>query len=151
MFKALQQKPELSSKEITCSEQAFAEFPNLLIGKFDNGIAYFDATRYNPEFNLNDFVSKYQELIENVLSGHQIKYDKWVIRNQQNHILIRKEVMLIFLMYIEKYFLLYMIDQMEEMMEEGICVSDSYLLAKTIGKLDKTIVMKAYEEKFDKT
>ena len=75
--------PKISGKpiQLTCSEPALPEFPDLLFGSsIDNDISFFDATVYLQNKGLSvtvtDFFQKYEAPIEALMSAYGMEAER---------------------------------------------------------------------------
>lgn len=133
------------SIQLQCTEQAFSEFPNLLIGTQDeSGITYFDATLYlhknNIEKSVNDFFSQYRTQILSLCDSYEIKYEDVCQVNESGHYLIDGNFIYLFISFVEPNFLAYMCDRMNDLFTNGVAVSDTYLLQMARTRLSKEVL-----------
>ena len=133
------------SIRLQCTEQAFSEFPNLLIGtQTESGITYFDATLYlhknNIEKSVNDFLSQYRTQILSLCDSYEIKYEDVCQINESGHYLIDGNFVYLFISFVEPNFLAYICDRMNDLFTNGVTVSDTYLLQMTRARLSKEVL-----------
>lgn len=133
------------SIKLQCTEQAFSEFPNLLIGtQAESGIAYFDATLYlqktQSEKSVNDFFSQYRTPILSLCDSYEIKYENVCQINESGHYLIDGNFIYLFISFVEPNFLAYICDRMNDLFANGVAVSDTYLLQMTRVRLSKEVL-----------
>lgn len=126
---------------ITCTEHAFPEFPDLLYGRqSDDGIMYFDASAYIQSKKLTvgvaDFLTKCEWQIERLLTSYGVPLDKCFVTNSEGHILIDGTFTYLFLSFVEQNFMAFMCDRIHEIFTEGFAVSDSYILNKGVERLN---------------
>lgn len=130
---------------LQCTEQAFSEFPNLLIGtQAESGITYFDATEYlqktNPEKSVKIFFTQYNTQILSLCDSYAIKYDEVCKINESGHYLIDGNFIYLFISFVEPDFLAYMCDRMNDLFANGVAVSDTYLLQMARERLSKEVI-----------
>lgn len=123
---------------ITCTEHAFPEFPDLLYGRQnDDGIMYFDASEYlkSKKVGVTDFFTKCESMIEQLIASYGVPAETCFVTNQEGHILIDGTFTYLFLSFVEQNFLAFMCDRIHEIFTEGFAVSDTYILNKGIERL----------------
>lgn len=133
------------SIKLQCTEQAFSEFPNLLIGtQAESGITYFDATSYlhksQIEKSVNDFFSQYRPQILSLCDSYEVKYEDVCQINESGHYLIDGNFIYLFISFVEPNFLAYMCDRMNDLFTNGVAVSDTYLLQMARARLSKEVL-----------
>lgn len=120
-------------ENITCTEQAFPEFPHLLIGEAnDKSAKYFDATAYLKNSGLSlysaeDFLSNYFHPINALITAYELEKSRVCIENLEGHLLIDSSLIYLFISYTNPDFLAYLNDRVDELLTHGFCVSDAYL------------------------
>lgn len=128
-------------ENIKCTEQAFSEFPHLLIGETtDRSIKYFDASQYFNKsglthYSAEDFLSNYFHPISALINAYELDKNRVCIENLEGHLLIDSSLIYLFLSYTNPDFLAYLNDRIDEMMTHGFCVSDSYLYQHAKNRL----------------
>lgn len=138
-------QPSKGSIKLQCTEQAFSEFPNLLVGtQIESGITYFDATLYlhKQEIpkSINDFFTQYKKPIESLCEAYGINFDDAYKINEAGHYLIDGNLIYLFISFVEPDFLAYMCDRMHELFTSGVTISDTYLLQSARTRLSKEVV-----------
>lgn len=133
------------SIKLQCTEQAFSEFPNLLIGtQAERGITYFDASLYlhknKCEKSVNDFFTQYRTQILSLCDSYEIKYEDVCQINETGHYLIDGNFIYLFISFVEPNFLAYMCDRMNDLFTNGVAVSDTYLLQMARTRLSKEVL-----------
>lgn len=139
--------PKISGKplDLTCTEPAFPEFPDLLFGnETDGGISFFDATDYIQKKQLPvtelDFFKKYEEPIKNIMSSYGIEETQVCQLNREGHHLIDGNLVYLFISFVEPDFLAYMCDRIHELFNNGFCISDTYLAQTAKNRLTKDVL-----------
>lgn len=121
-------------ENITCTEQAFPEFPHLLFGdNTDKSIQYFDASEYLNKSGLNlysaeDFLTAYSHPIGALVNAYELDPKKVCIENTEGHILIDSSLVYLFISYTNSDFLAYINSRIDELLRDGIAISDHHLL-----------------------
>ena len=139
--------PKISGKpiQLTCSEPALPEFPDLLFGSsIDNDISFFDATAYLQNKGLSvtvtDFFQKYEAPIEALMSAYGMEADQICQFNHEGHYLIDGNFAYLFISFVEPDFLAYMCDRIHELFTNGFCISDTYLVQVAKSRLTKNVL-----------
>lgn len=133
------------SIKLQCTEQAFSEFPNLLIGtQAESGISYFDATLYLQKEeihkSINDFFFQYRTPIISLCEAYDIAIDEACKINEAGHYLIDGNLIYLFISFVEPNFLAYMCDRIHDLFVHGVTVSDTYLLQSAKIRLSKEVL-----------
>lgn len=120
-------------ENITCTEQAFPEFPHLLLGEStDKSVIYFDASAYLNKsglflYSAEDFLTNYFHPIEALVTAYELDRDRVCVYNAERHLLIDSSLIYLFISYTNPDFLAYLNDRIHELIAQGFCVSDAYL------------------------
>lgn len=134
-------------ENITCTEQAFPEFPHLLIGEAtDKSIKYFDATAYLNNSGLSlysaeDFLKNYFHPISALVTAYELDKNRVCIQNLEGHLLIDSSLIYLFISYTNPDFLAYLNDRIDECMTRGFCVSDAYLYRAAKDRLTPEVFL----------
>lgn len=131
--------------DLTCTEPAFPEFPDLLFGnETDSGASFFDATDYIQKKQLSiaalDFFSKYEEPIKKLTFSYGIEPTQICKLNHQGHHLIDGNLVYLFISFVEPDFLAYMCDRIHELFTNGFCISDTHLVQAAKNRLTKDVL-----------
>ena len=131
--------------KLQCTEQAFVEFPNLLIGtQIESGTSYFDATLYlhkqQTQKSVNDFFTQYRTPIKSLCESYNIPTDDACKINESGHYLIDGNIIYLFISFVEPDFLAHMCDRMHEILTYGVSISDTYLLHSAKTRLSKEVL-----------
>ena len=126
----------INKKKITpCNEAAYIEFPELLFGITDQGMAYFDPASYIKSKGLanthstEEFLLKFDLWMRSVSYEYTIPHAELVVEDMESGLLmIEGTLALIFIAYTDSGFMIHIIERMEDMMRRGIALSDSFLL-----------------------
>lgn len=135
-------------ENITCTEQVFPEFPELLFGdSVDNSIKYFDATEYlnqlglTPHYDAESFLSAYFHPINALITAYNLNKNLVCVNNTEGHLLIDCTLAYLFISYTNPDFLAYLNDRVDEMFTHGFCVSDRYLYRKAKERLTPEVFL----------
>ena len=143
----LQNRPERRIENITCTEQAFPEFPHLLIGEAaDKSVKYFDATEYLNKSGLSlysaeDFLSNYFHPINALVTAYELDRDAVCIHNLEGHLLIDSSLIYLFISYTNPDFLAYLNDRIDEILTRGFSVSDAFLFRAAKERLTPEVFL----------
>lgn len=139
--------PKISGRpiQLTCSEPALPEFPDLLFGSsIDSGASFFDVTAYLHNKGLSvtvtDFFQKYKEPIKALISAYGMEENQVCQFNHEGHYLIDGNFVYLFISFVEPDFLAYMCDRIHELFTNGFCISDTYLVQVAKSRLTKNIL-----------
>lgn len=132
-------KPSGKPTNIKCNELAFLEFPDLLFGTTTDNGSVFDATSYlqNKPLTVDDFLQTCGFQIQTLIKSYELDENKCLFINTDGHILIDGSLVYLFLSFVEPDFLAYMCDRCHDLFNDGVAVSDSYLLEHAFIRLDK--------------
>lgn len=134
---------------IQCKEQAFPEFPDLLFGITTEGDYVFDATSYLQRKHLlvDDFLQTYGHQIQTLVKSYGLDEGNLFLINKDGHFLIEGNLVYLFLSFVEPDFLAYMCDRCSDLFTAGVAVSDSYLLAHALSRLDDESLNRIKDDK----
>lgn len=139
--------PKITGKpiQLTCSEPAFPEFPELLFGSsIDNDISFFDATAYLQNKGLQltetEFFQKYETPIQSLMRSYNMDEEQVCKLNHEGHYLIDGNFAYLFISFVEPDFLAYMCDRIHELFSNGFCISDTYLVQVAKSRLTKNVL-----------
>lgn len=125
----------MKKKAVDCREIRYRELPDLLYGKSDDGIWYFNATHYiNAKGDIKRHSIKAFELgfthwRSAMCSAYGISVDELIITDEATgHVLIDECLALLFVAYIDPGFGVYMMERMAELLTNGITLSDTRIL-----------------------
>lgn len=134
-------------ENITCTEQAFPEFPHLLIGEAtDKSINYFDATAYLQKsgltlYSAEDFFSNYAHPISALVTAYELDKNRVCVQNLEGHLLIDSSLIYLFISYTNPDFLAHINDRIDELLTRGFCVSDAYLYQNAKERLTPEVFL----------
>lgn len=143
----MQKKTGRRIENIICTEQAFPEFPNLLIGEAtDKSIKYFDATEYLNKsgltlYSAEDFLSNYFHPISALVNAYELDKNRVCVNNLEGHLLIDCSLIYLFISYINPDFLAYLNDRIDELLTQGFSVSDAYLFRAAKERLTPEVFL----------
>lgn len=127
---------------IKCTEQSFAEFPDLLYGtSTEDGITYFDATAYlnsrgvGEYYTTDGFLKNYFHPISALAGAYQLDKSRVCVQNRDGHLLLDSTFSYLFICYTNPDFLAHINDRIDELFTKGFCVSDTYLYHKSKERL----------------
>lgn len=125
--------------KIPCRDIRYKEFPDLLFGTPRKGApSYFDATHFiqsrgdEKRHNLTGFREAFHLWIEELCREYEIdKEELFVCDEASGHLLIDECLALLFVVYIEPPFGIYLLERISEMLVDGFTVSDTWLARAT--------------------
>ena len=143
-------------EKVPCRTIRYREFPELLFGESPNsGSTYFDATHFirsrgdERRHNVKEFRIAFHHWITTLTNMYSIEKESLVIRDETSgHLLIDECLALLFVVYVDPDFGVYILERVSELLIDGFSVSDSWLVMAagnrfTIEELTKSV--KSYE------
>ena len=143
-------------EKVPCRTIRYREFPELLFGESPNsGSTYFDATHFirsrgdEHRHNVKEFRIAFQHWITTLTNMYSIEKEALVICDETSgHLLIDECLALLFVVYVDPDFGVYILERVSELLIDGFSVSDSWLVMAagnrfTIEELTKSV--KSYE------
>lgn len=131
-------------KTVTPYTLKYREFPELLFGKSETGIVYFDATLYvmqkgdSQKHSPVDFIRKFAHWFDSVKTAYEIPDNEVVITDEATgHVLIDESLALLFVAYIDPAFGVYMLERVSEMLLDGVTLSDTRIIQMIRDRLTK--------------
>lgn len=117
---------------VECEEALIREFPSLLFGTTPDKVVVFDATAYceSEELNLTNhaaFGSSCRVLIDRMLRNKNLQPTNLFYQTADNHLLMHKALAYLFLMFINPDVMDYFFGLLDEILGNGIAISDAYL------------------------
>lgn len=143
----------MNRKTVTPFTFKYWEFPELLFGKSETGIVYFDATFYviqkgdSQRHSPVDFIRKFAHWFESVKAAYEIPDNEVVITDEATgHVLIDESLALLFVAYIDPSFGVYMLERVSEMLLDGVTLSDTRIIQMIRERLTKETLSNLIEE-----
>lgn len=131
-------------KTAPCKDIRYGEFPDLLFGKSDDGLVYFDATHYILQkgdvrkHNIKSFEIGFMHWKNAVHEAYSIPAQDMVVTDEvTGHLLIEESLALLFVAYIDPEFAVYILERISEMLLRGITLSDTRILMLASERLSK--------------
>ena len=139
-------------EKVPCRTIRYREFPELLFGESPNsGSTYFDATHFirsrgdEHRHNVKEFRIAFHDWITTLTNMYSIEKEALVIRDETSgHLLIDECLALLFVVYVDPDFGVYILERVSELLIDGFSVSDSWLVMAagnrfTIEELTKSV------------
>ena len=139
-------------EKVPCRTIRYREFPELLFGESPNsGSTYFDATHFirsrgdEHRHNVKEFRIAFHHWITTLTNMYNIEKESLVIRDETSgHLLIDECLALLFVVYVDPDFGVYILERVSELLIDGFSVSDSWLVMAagnrfTIEELTKNL------------
>lgn len=148
----------MKTVSVPCRLVRYKEFPYLLFGTSrDDGPYYFDATHFirsrsdERRHSVREFRIAFHHWIAALSEAYGIDTDNLVVRDgASGHLLIDECLALLFVVYIEPAFGIYMLERLSEMLTDGLTVSDTWLI-RAVGlrftREELTQILENYETK----
>lgn len=117
----------MKEEKIPCRIIRYREFPDLLFGTLrEDGPVYFDATRFIQakgdarRHNVRDFRVAFHHWATALADAYGIDREKMIIRDEASgHLLIDECLALLFVVYIDPAFGVYLLERVDELLENG--------------------------------
>lgn len=121
--------------KVPCRQVRYREFPELLFGTSpEGGPAYFDATHFilargdARRHSVELFRTAFRHWIPAAAEAYGTgSADMFAVDETSGHFLIDECLALLFAVYIDPPFGVYLLERMSEMLTEGFAVSDTWL------------------------
>ena len=139
-------------EKVPCRTIRYREFPELLFGESPNsGSTYFDATHFirsrgdEHRHNVKEFRIAFQHWITTLTNMYSIEKEALIICDETSgHLLIDECLALLFVVYVDPDFGVYILERVSELLIDGFSVSDSWLVMAagnrfTIEELTKSV------------
>ena len=139
-------------EKVPCRTIRYREFPELLFGESPNsGSTYFDATHFirsrgdEHRHNVKEFRIAFQHWITTLTNMYSIEKEALIICDETSgHLLIDECLALLFVVYVDPDFGVYILERVSEILIDGFSVSDSWLVMAagnrfTIEELTKSV------------
>lgn len=140
-------------KTVTPFTLKYWEFPELLFGKSETGIVYFDATFYiiqkgDPQKHSPvDFIRKFAHWFDSVKIAYEIPDNEVVITDEATgHVLIDESLALLFVAYVNPDFGVYILERVSEMLLDGVTLSDTRIMQIVRERLTKETLSNLIKE-----
>lgn len=131
-------------KQCTHTAKRYEEFPELLFATAADGMQYFDATHFllrkgDPQrHNTRHFEALFTLWKQAACSAYEIRADEVIVKDRDSgHILIDESLALLFVVYIDPAFGVYLLERMSEMLLNGYVLSDSAIIIQARLRLTK--------------
>lgn len=123
-----------SKKCSSCSEIKYLEFPDLLFGKAEDGLYYFDPFIFIKSkgdikrHSVLEFERAYYHWLKAVSVVYSIKMEEIIVKDDTTgKVIIEESLALPFVSYIDPYFAIHLLEKMSELLMCGISLSDTYI------------------------
>ena len=124
----------MKEEKIPCRIIRYREFPDLLFGTLrEDGPVYFDATRFIQakgdarRHNVRDFRVAFHHWATALADAYGIDREKMIIRDEASgRLLIDECLALLFVVYIDPAFGVYLLERVDELLSGGFTVSDTW-------------------------
>ena len=139
-------------EKVPCRTIRYREFPELLFGESPNsGSTYFDATHFirsrgdERRHNVKEFRIAFHHWITTLTNMYDIEKEALVIRDETSgHLLIDECLALLFVVYVDPDFGVYLLERISVLLIDGFSVSDSWLVMAagyrfTIEEITKSV------------
>lgn len=132
-------------KAVECEKTEIADFPSLKFGNLANGQAVFDATRYYEEEKLEPidyrtFSRICKVFISALITRLELDERELFYLNTDGHILMHKDLAILFLQFSNPDVFAYFNQMMWELMENGIAISDGLVATLAATRVPNDIL-----------
>lgn len=130
---------------VKCDEKLLADVPNLRFGKVGEDIVVFDASFHshqslNSTFQESKFMVSNRAWIEALANDSKIPTSNLFYRNKDGHILIVRELAMLYLMWADPGMLIYMMGLLEDALTDGFAISDGLLVSMIHAKVPDRVL-----------
>lgn len=138
--------PGTKITNINPSKQRFPEIPDMLFGEDNDGAVYFDATALIEEMRLSDstihtFIKDLRVIISAIMQNDPaVRGSRMVMDNQSGHYYINQNLKFWFLCYADPHFTCHIQERLEELFENGMTLSDSFIVRLAHSRLTPDIL-----------
>ena len=145
-------KINILQKEVSCNEIALQDIPLLKFGLIDTTIV-FDATAYcnaiKTKFDMKLF-SKVQKMqIQIIAQAQEVSIGNLFYENKNGHALINKELVFVFLAYVNPEMLAYFNQIVSDAITEGVALSDGYIASIINAKVPNEVLKNILESRMN--
>ena len=145
---------QIKCKKIGPLTHKYKEFPELLFGSSEKNIIYFDATYYIEQkgnvqvHSVHNFINLFSFWLKGFCDAYQIQEnDMTIIESKTNHVMIEESMALLFICYIDPMFGVYLFERAEELLLDGVVISDSYLMHLVGSRFTKESINNFFNDK----
>lgn len=128
---------QVKSKIIGPLTNKYREFPELMFGESFGKIIYFDATLYieqRGDIHKHSVVGFFKEFSfwkRALMDAYLMQESEMVFVDEPSgHIMIEQSLALLFVSYVDPPFGVHIFERADELLLDGIVVSDTYLMQK---------------------
>lgn len=129
---------------LPCSEVKYHEFPDLLFGKSNDDMIYFNPGLFIKnkgdirKHSILEFERAYYFWLKAVSMCYSINMDDLVIKDESTgNILMEESLALLFVSYVDPTFAIHMIEKISELLMCGIALSDAFVVMHIKEKFTK--------------
>ena len=122
----------------------YREFPELMFGKNSANTIYFDATLYLEQrgdtckHSVANFVKEFSFWLKRFADAYQMQECEMVVVDvASEHIMIEQSLALLFVCYVDPEFGVHIFERADELLLDGVVLSDSYLMQKVGDRFTK--------------
>lgn len=130
---------------VQCDERLFADAPLLRFGKTNGGTVVFDASFHssqalNSTFQEGKFMTCCRAWIETLAKDSGIPTSGLFFRNTDGHILVARELAVLYLMWADPGMLIYITGLAEDALTDGFALSDGMLVSMVHAKVPDRVL-----------
>ncbi len=137
-------------KEVECEQTPIADIPTLKFGSLVNGQDVFDSTRYFEENEIEPidyrvFSRICKTYIHTLLDKTDMKSDELFFLNTDGHILMHKDLAVIFLQFSNPDMFIYFSQLILDALENGIAFSDGIIATLAASRIPNEVLQDIIE------
>ena len=140
------------TKEVACSEMSLQDIPQLRFGIIETSIV-FDATFYcdlnKAKFDVKMFSRSQKLQIQTLAQAQQVSIGQLFFENTNGHVLINRELVFLFLAYVNPDMLIYFNQLVSDAITEGIALSDGYIASVINAKVPNEVLKNIIESRMN--
>lgn len=138
-------KKNILTKPLPCNDKVMTDITSMRFGKLSDDVLVFDATFYcsqelHSQFQDKQFMMACRQWIDAIANDSKISISELFYVNTDGHVLLHKDLAVIFLMWADTNMLVYFMSLIEDALIDGIVLSDGLLLSMIIAKVPDKVL-----------
>ena len=138
-------KVNSTTAPVKCDEKLLADVPDMRFGNIGKDRVVIDASFHssqslNSTFNETKFMTCNRAWIETLAKSSNLPLSELFYRNTDGHILMVRELAMIYLMWADGNMLVYMVNLLEDALTDGFAISDGLLVSMIHSKVPDRVL-----------
>lgn len=126
-------------KDVTFTESALLDFPQLHFGEVPDGTMVFDATEYCETFELSFSFETFQKFnkvyVSRLIESGMVEPGTLWYLTPGRHLLMNQYLAFMFLMFADPSGFLHMMQIFSDAMTDGVAYSDHHVMSLTVSRV----------------